>query len=158
MDIFIYILKLLCCLFIESRTTLVTRNSGIAFFARIKDDVSNLVNGQYLKFEDIITQEGNDYNNSTGMFTCSIPGLYIFTVSLLTFPDKCFEGVIVSNSNSLAYLYSCNDNHFGHSSNTVAVRLSAGDTVSVYNFGDQHRTGSILRSGYSTFTGFLLHA
>jgi len=110
-----------------------------------------------LEFNKIIFSEGPDYDVTTGTFTCVIPGVYIFSVSLLSFPTKYIQAVIVRNGNTLANIYSHNDTQFGPGFNMAIVRLEVGDRVWVQNFGDEHISGTILHAPFTTFSGFLLN-
>jgi len=110
-----------------------------------------------LEFNNVIFSEGPDYDRTTGTFRCVIPGVYVFSVTLLSYPNKYVEAVIVRNGNTLAYMYAYNDNHYGSGSNMAIVRLETGDRVWVRVNGANHHSGTILYNTATTFSGFRLN-
>ena len=59
--------------------------------------MGNLHNGQSVILDEIVTNEGGNYNNKTGVFTCKIPGVYVFFLNIMTHNDKYVEGELVRN-------------------------------------------------------------
>jgi len=89
-------------------------------------------------FRGILDNVGNDYDCSTGVYTCRIPGTYWFTASLGKFS---FKGNLLINCfilvNDYAYVAMQSDlgNYNNSSVDTVSgsggMYLSKGDSVSV---------------------------
>lgn len=55
----------------------------IAFFAELSNDMVNPSSGQTVVFDQILTNVGNAYNPSTGIFTAPLPGP---TISMWSYP------------------------------------------------------------------------
>ena len=52
----------------------------IAFYAGLKRQHEGY---EVLKFDDVVTNLGNNYDATSGKFTCNIPGTYFFTYHVL---------------------------------------------------------------------------
>jgi hypothetical protein len=52
---------------------------------------------QVIVFDLVYTNLGNDYNHQTGIFTCSVQGLYAFYVHTLAEPGKHLETEITKS-------------------------------------------------------------
>nr|XP_014346473.1 PREDICTED: C1q-related factor isoform X3 [Latimeria chalumnae] len=52
----------------------------VAFYAGLKNPHEGY---EILKFDDVVTNLGNNYDASTGKFTCNIPGTYFFIYHVL---------------------------------------------------------------------------
>ncbi|KAL8175679.1 UNVERIFIED_CONTAM: hypothetical protein K2H54_004194 [Gekko kuhli] len=52
----------------------------VAFYAGLKNPHEGY---EVLKFDDVVTNLGNNYEAATGKFTCNIPGTYFFTYHVL---------------------------------------------------------------------------
>lgn len=57
----------------------------IAFFAELSNDMVNPSSGQTVVFDQILTNVGNAYNPSTGIFTAPLPGP---TISMWSYPPQ----------------------------------------------------------------------
>ncbi|XP_038076748.1 collagen alpha-1(X) chain-like [Patiria miniata] len=97
---------------------------------------------------------GTSFDLETGTFTCSVPGTYVFTFSVLKY----------SNSNSL-FIYLVKNNHRvittlgqsnqrGQLSGSAVLVLQRGDTVYLTMYG---RAYSESTSHYTSFSGVLLY-
>ncbi|KAL0978385.1 hypothetical protein UPYG_G00169780 [Umbra pygmaea] len=52
----------------------------IAFYAGLRKQHEG---SEVLRFDDVVTNVGNNYEPSTGKFTCPLPGIYFFTYHVL---------------------------------------------------------------------------
>ncbi|XP_060111248.1 C1q-related factor-like [Heteronotia binoei] len=52
----------------------------VAFYAGLKNPHEGY---EVLKFDDVVTNLGNNYEAATGKFTCNVPGTYFFTYHVL---------------------------------------------------------------------------
>lgn len=108
-----------------------------------------------------IYEHGNGFNPDNGVFTCSKPGIYLFSVTLVKEE---------SNSNLTCHLYKTepypyqltslilnssnySSNSFSYASATVTVELKRNDTVYISSCS----ASSSSSKAYSVFTGVLLH-
>ena len=110
------------------------------------------VNTNDVRFTDVLYNEGNDYNATTGVFTCRIPGIYWFSATLY--------------GNSGAYcnilLYGAKRAFVGYPGGAYAtgtvsevIRLRHGDRVHV---GRCTNPGSLHFNDLNTFSGVLVKA
>lgn len=52
----------------------------ISFSVYVKSNVLTLGAGQTIKYDAILRNDGNGYDNRTGVFTCPVAGTYMFVV------------------------------------------------------------------------------
>ena len=109
-------------------------------------------------FDKIITNVGEGYNNSTGIFTCPCDGAYVFTWTHRT-PSgySCSVYLNINDAKQdrlLAHTYLKYVPHTAYSQPTMtgAFRLSKGDNVSVHTTSCTYYFGS----PYNAFSGWKL--
>lgn len=94
----------------------------IGFLAKVKSDLTNRPKGSVVIYNDVVTNEGDGYNPSTGIFTAPTEGLYSSSWTTTASANKYFFTYLDVNGNNIAR------NHAGL--NTVA--FSASQTVVVH--------------------------
>ena len=130
----------------------------VGFTAVLGQDVSNLGDNQIIVFDRVYTNVGNDYNPYTGVFTCRVPGFYVFYVHTLAEPGKHVETVMVKNQQVMAHTYAYDKEYFSSGSNMAVMDLQKGDTVVIKSNGHAHdHDGAILDYYYTSFSGFLIN-
>ncbi|XP_053385659.1 uncharacterized protein LOC123538853 [Mercenaria mercenaria] len=125
---------------------------------------SNFSGTAKLTFNNTIYQHGGDFNRSTGTFTCSIPGTYHFSVTLVkkragTRVDQAFC-TLYKDQSTLIYLRidpTDDDTDKGSAaiSQSIVTHLNKGNTVYLGSC-----TGPLPNTYmeyHSSFTGFLLY-
>lgn len=122
---------------------------------RLNKHLENRPKGSVVIYDNVITNDGNGYNPSTGIFTASADGLYFFSWTTTTQANKYFLTYLAVNGNMVAR------NHAGlvtvnsSASQTVVVHLKTHDKVNI-KVEDQY-VGQFIRSGgWSTFSGFMI--
>ncbi|CAL1598846.1 unnamed protein product [Knipowitschia caucasica] len=141
-------------------TTDTDRNSSanplrIAFYVGLKNPHEGY---EVLKFDDVITNLGNQYDASTGKFTCQVSGMYFFTYHVLMrggdgtsmWADLCKNGQVRASA-----IAQDADQNYDYASNTALLRLDSGDEVYVKLDGGKAHGGN--NNKYSTFSGFILY-
>ena len=129
----------------------------ISFSVNIKAKNRTLGAGQTLIYDNILTNDGNGYDDRSGLFTCPVTGTYMFVVDSLA-SRNIWLNVKVNNNRVLARLHvgggELKENTLIQISRTIIVKLNAGDYVKVEN---QHRNGRLYHDSYSGFSGSLLY-
>ena len=128
------------------------RTKSVSFSVNVKANELTLGAGQTVIYDKVLTNEGNGYDDRTGMFTCPLAGTYIFVVDALS-PRGTWLHLYL-NKSIVASLHSHRSPASGtylQISRTVILTLKKGDHVKVVN--DVSHTGAVYHSNYSGFSG-----
>ena len=132
-----------------------TANSGrkIGFYVSLKSN-TNYGSRQTVKFDSILVNDGNGYDDRTGVFTCPVVGTYMFVVDVLL--NKYTRLSLRLNKTIVASLF--RDARFSkpflvQASKTILLKLKQGDHVKVVC---ENNDVTIKGSFYSGFTGTFL--
>ncbi|XP_060562946.1 coadhesin-like [Ruditapes philippinarum] len=133
-----------------------------AFSVKSPDTNTYIIINDRLTFSSTIYQYGNDFNISTGTYTCHKAGVYHFSVTLVKKRaplrvDRVYC-YLFKNRQDLIYIYvdpTDDDTDKGHAavSQSIVIDLDVGDTVYLTGCSDPSTT----MSSWSSFTGFLLY-
>ena len=132
----------------------------IAFHAQASPHQRNLAIHQIVIFHNVTENIGQGYDPTTGVFTCIVPGLYYFTMTIMTDPNSQVETELVMNGNMRMVVYSGGYHYWNTGSNAVVMDLNEGDKVWVRVLQNYVNAGStthmIHGDQWTTLTGFLL--
>ncbi|KAG1967950.1 complement C1q-like protein [Pimephales promelas] len=128
----------------------------VAFYAGLKNPHEGY---EILKFDDVVTNLGNNYDGTSGKFICSAPGTYFFIYHVLMrggdgtsmWADLCKNGQVRASA-----IAQDADQNYDYASNSVILHLDAGDEVYIKLDGGKAHGGN--NNKYSTFSGFILYA
>ena len=124
----------------------------VAFLAVMESTVS-LAEMQTVVFDSVVTNVGNGYDASDGIFAADYSGLYQFSASIMAEQGGEVWTYIRLNEKRVAMIYArASDQRHDQGANSVILQLQKGDRVSVVN---QH-TAVVYGGGYSSFSGTLL--
>ncbi|XP_078339491.1 complement C1q-like protein 3 [Crassostrea virginica] len=127
----------------------------VGFSANVMAKQLELGGGQTIIYDKVLTNDGNGYDDRTGVFTCPVAGTYLFVVDshsrgptwLHIYLNKTIVATLhVSGGHKHLYL---------QMSRTVVLKLKRGDHVKVVNHAK--RNGIIYHAGYSGFSGAKLY-
>jgi len=101
------------------------------FFTADTPTSKTLTSGQDVIFQRTISNEGSGYNATTGRFTCTIPGLYLFTIQHCVETGRHSHMKIVKNDLRLMVGAVCGATGGPGPCTTVQayVRLQAGEHI-----------------------------
>lgn len=126
------------------------------------DHPATIVN-QKLTFTHVIYNYGRRFNESTGIFNCSVPGSYLFSVNLVKKRANSRVDQVTCdlylNNNQLSLVHidptdDATDNGQAAGSATVLTSLKSGDIVFLTSCSDPATT----MEWWTVFTGVLLYA
>ena len=134
-------------------TQIVAKSAFLAEYAGGRRNHS----GEYVVFDRVNHNTGNNYNSSTGIYTCPYDGLYWFGSSARGDNNAGVRSHIGIHVNNSAYPYS--DSRLGDqlTSSSAGIdsaygayvlSLSAGNTVRIYHYGSQYDPGITYFTGY----------
>ncbi|XP_045184734.2 complement C1q and tumor necrosis factor-related protein 9-like [Mercenaria mercenaria] len=140
---------------LRSHTTERSDAPMISFNAYTATGGSYPENG-VIKFPHVILNEGEGYNATTGYFTASLSGLYLFTAHACHQPNKYMVFSIVKGNSTIALSTVYENSSVTCGTAVAPVKLEVGDKVCVQSpytasqmFTNIHR--------WPSFTGVLLH-
>ncbi|KAL1021893.1 hypothetical protein UPYG_G00019400 [Umbra pygmaea] len=133
----------------------VLGGTKIAFYVGLKNPHEGY---EVLKFDDVVTNTGNQYDATTGKFTCEVSGIYFFTYHVLMrggdgtsmWADLCKNGQVRASA-----IAQDADQNYDYASNSVVLHLDSGDEIYVKLDGGKAHGGN--NNKYSTFSGFILY-
>ncbi|KAM6045912.1 complement C1q subcomponent subunit C isoform 2-T2 [Theristicus caerulescens] len=103
-------------------------------------------------FNHVITNTNNDYNTTTGMFTCKLPGVYYFVFHSSQTASLCV--ILYKDGNKMASFCDHKTNTMQVSSGGILLHMSVGNQVWL-EVNDYNGMVGIGNSD-SVFSGFLL--
>jgi len=127
----------------------------VAFFATLTSHVTHAGRNQTIAFDRVVTNVGNAYNPHVGVVTAPVSGIYVFSVSLLSYPGHKTHYQLYKNNDFVSniYLHTPSASDYETTSQTAVLQLVKGDDVTLRNVdGDESLHGV----NYSTFAGFLV--
>uniref|UniRef100_K1PFU6 Complement C1q-like protein 3 n=1 Tax=Magallana gigas TaxID=29159 RepID=K1PFU6_MAGGI len=128
----------------------------ISFSVSLRSKELKLGAGQTVKYDEVLTNEGNGYDDRTGVFTCPVAGTYMFVVDSLSQPGIWLHMKV--NKNAVGKLHVSSSGYNGNPliqiSRTVIVRLKPGDHVKIENASNN---GVIYHDIFSGFIGTFLN-
>nr|XP_034307456.1 complement C1q tumor necrosis factor-related protein 2-like isoform X2 [Crassostrea gigas] len=103
----------------------------IAFQSSLTKQLENMKNQETVIFDKVSLNEGNAYDNSSGIFTAPLNGIYSFTWSIVTKAGKYFVSEIVRNGQKVVYNHSDGRGHNEWSMSTAQanIKMKKGDKV-----------------------------
>ena len=128
----------------------------VSFSANVNSTHLTLGAEQTVKYDIVLTNDGNGYDDRSGIFTCPVAGTYLFVVDSLSHPGIWLK--LKVNKHEVARLHVSSHikdkNILTQISRTVILKLKLGDHVKVENTA---KNGEVFAHRYSGFSGTLLY-
>ena len=109
-----------------------------------------------IDFDEVKLNIGNDFNPTSGIFTCRIPGVYSFSFTFAPYGSSSrIDIYLTQNGNYVAWAYqTSNTNTYSTVGHSTLLALDQGDEVylSAYNT----KTRNDATSGQNSFSGYLI--
>ncbi|KAL3870859.1 hypothetical protein ACJMK2_038894 [Sinanodonta woodiana] len=149
----------------EKRQEPIPNDGIIAFSSYLDHNVASLAPNESLKYNQILLNEGNFYNKTTGVFTVPITGIYIFAWTVaarddgnMQVPDIYTKLVVNGQHKASAVAESTQTRDDEMGTNIIILRVEKGDAVWI-----SHHDRGLTKDIYSsdnlrivTFSGSLL--
>lgn len=121
----------------------------------VKGKELKLGTGQTIIYNNILTNDGNGYDDKTGVFTCPVAGTYMFVVDALSPGPTSLH--LHLNKTKVASLHVSDYQKKGYlqMSRTIVLKVKKGDRVSVVNHA--YSSGTLYHEGYSGFSGIKMY-
>ncbi|XP_060076926.1 adiponectin-like [Ylistrum balloti] len=130
-------------------------SNRVAFYATLRNTV-NVNLGMTLIFQNVVTNEGNRYNPTTGVFTCGVPGIYVFSWSICVGKDDFVNTELVKNGQMVNMQFtSGTDKYEISTSHMTVLSLQTNDRVNVMVYRNPSPQSFTIGDA-TTFSGFLL--
>ena len=141
------------------RSSPTTSPQRIAFTAYLDKTVSHLGIDQPIPFNKVLLNDGNSFNNFTGMFRCPVTGVYLFTFWIES--DRLGDIVVklvIDRANQIDAITTSSNGTFGMGGNTAIVRVTAGQMawLAIYTVNDRTIWNQD-NYRYTSFSGVLLY-
>ena len=125
------------------------KQKTVCFSVNVRAKELRLGAGQTVIFDEVLTNEGNGYDDRTGVFTCLVAGNYMFVVDSHSHGPTWLH--VYLNKKAVASLHAPYSVRYIQMSRTVILKLKKGDHVKVVNH--LTATGVVYNQGYSGFSG-----
>ena len=128
---------------------MLMQGKGFSFSVNVKAKELKLWAGLTVIYDEVLTNEGNGYDDRTGVFTCPVAGTYIFVVNALSPKPVWLHLYLNKTSVASLHVHERNNNDaYLQISRTVVLTLKRGNHVKV---NDISYTVTVYYSGYSGF-------
>ncbi|XP_033739196.1 uncharacterized protein LOC117326549 [Pecten maximus] len=139
-----------------------SNNTSIGFDVHVHSGSSSgpihVANRHTVKFNNVVFNHGNGYDNVTGKFTCPIHGLYQFASTIPSGSKATIDCELVMSNHQLARLHA-NRKGFDQASQVLVVECAAGHKVWVRHLNGANDSGDLAtKLEWATFSGHLVTA
>ncbi|OWF51340.1 uncharacterized protein LOC110449310 [Mizuhopecten yessoensis] len=133
-----------------------TKPTVIAFRASLSHDIDRASINMPIQFDQISLNVGRCYSGNTGVFTCTSPGIYMFSWTVQIHTHMMYTE-LVRNGGRIAVGYAGDTSYDSAGTGVALIELNQGDEVlvRVHSFNHVSEAGHMLgTSGVTSFSGF----
>jgi complement C1q subcomponent subunit C len=137
----------------------ISERQQYAFFATMSSDKTNLPVDSVVLFDQASLNVGEAYDETTGKFTCKVDGLYTFSWTTVSSPEKDLTTELITSGSRVARNLVDNDktDDFLSSSSTVVVRMRKGEQTWISVVKGVQLTAEWSTVPTSMFSGFKIN-
>ena len=136
-----------------SNETISSHKPRIGFTALTDNHQSHMGIGQAVQFHKIVTNDGNGFDQNTGIFRAPVSGLYLFSASMLNHSGLELRCALVHNGNTVAKIFAGDGTTYSTGSKSILLNLSPNDDVWVMI---THESDNVFGDSWSSFMGVLI--
>nr|XP_022295179.1 cerebellin-3-like isoform X3 [Crassostrea virginica] len=124
----------------------------VGFHALLTTTSVSMSSGEVIKFNHVITNIGEGYNSSTGIFTAPVTGYYEFIVTIMAQSGNTFiSKVLIHGTDYYCHAYGSSQSQ-AQGMCDIIFHLSSGQTAKVA----QHSGSALYGNSFSSFSGHLI--
>jgi len=125
----------------------------------VSSDKEDLPINSVVVFDQASLNVGEAYDDTTGKFTCKVDGLYTFSWTTLSSPNKDFTSVLITSGLDVVKNVVDTDNTADtlSSSSTVVVRMRKGEQTWISVVDGDQLTATWNSTPSSMFSGFKIN-
>jgi complement C1q subcomponent subunit C len=137
----------------------ISERQQYAFFATMSSDKTNLPVPSVVLFDQASLNVGEAYDETTGKFTCKVDGLYTFSWTTVSSPEKDLTTELITSGSRVARNLVDNDktDDYLSSSSTVVVRMRKGEQTWISVVKGDQLTAEWSTVPTSMFSGFKIN-
>jgi hypothetical protein len=147
-------------LFNISDLTSTDSSQSVGFSATMTTHNENLNLQDTVKFQNLLTNDGNGYDHISGIFRAPVTGLYFFNVVIMSHAAEDMETEIVKNGYGIAQTYSGDSTTWNTGTQSTVLFLDIGDQVWIRILSSVPSVNNgnirIFGAGFSSFSGLLI--
>ena len=136
-----------------SNETISSHKPRIGFTALTSTHQMHMGVDQAVQFPKIVTNNGNGFDQNTGIFRAPVSGLYLFSASMVSHSGLELRCALVHNGNTVAYIFAGDDTTHSMGSKSILLYLSPNDDVWVKVI---HESDSVYGFAWSSFMGVMI--
>lgn len=136
----------------------ISQKGPVAFSAYLDHNVEHAGEGQTIKFNQILINDGNGYNRYTGVFTAPESGVYFFTFTIHNQQHQTNARLVKDSQNIVGSVVDTKETTENNmSTNSAVITVEAGQAVWVEQLTSNAELISVSNYRQVTFSGFLLY-
>ncbi|XP_077986367.1 uncharacterized protein LOC144440830 [Glandiceps talaboti] len=134
-----------------------TQQVKVAFTVDRDTSLAGTSSEQTITYTDIILQENANIDINTGVFTCQVPGIYYFSFSFHSYPNKSLIVKLKHNNSVQFTIYQSSLSGYRMQSQSGMLHLNQGDEIKLVLYQSTNQGFSNTSWPVNIFTGYLVY-